>query len=450
MFKQSLLAATLAGLLAAPAAANEFLVVAKQQRLSPALERAIQEAGGTITNRIDAIGIALVEAPAHFKQDIAGAVQLQAVLPNVRAGTGPVKSQSMDEPPFSGDDDFFFDLQWGHTAVGAVGAWHAGYSGQGVRVAVLDSGIDSSHPDLAPNLNTALSASFVPGESYDWAPDVFHHGSHVAGTIAAADNGFGTIGVAPNAELVALKVLSAETGSGSSFGVMAAMVYAADIGARIANMSLGSELPRHGFVDDNGTPDDASDDVRYNGADIAQFVKAYQRASRYARQHGVLLVAAAGNDGFDGDHDRDLLWLPAGLPEVMSVSATAPVSWAQDPAGFLDYPAGYSNSGQSSIDVAAPGGWWAGSGDLCTVAGITNACWVFDLVFSTGYGAWYWSAGTSMAAPHASGVAALWLEKYPRLSPQQLEELLKSTAEDLGKPGQDDHYGAGRVLAPQD
>src|SRR5437868_366562 len=84
-----------------------------------------------------------------------------------------------------------------------------------VRVAVLDSGVASTHLDIAPNLNTALCTSFVPGEPYNYTGTGFNHGTHTAGTIAAAANGVGTVGVAPKAELVAVKVLSADSGSGS-------------------------------------------------------------------------------------------------------------------------------------------------------------------------------------------------------------------------------------------
>ena len=132
-------------------------------------------------------------------------ISTQWVSPEPRVA-GP--SIQAGNPPESGNDDFFFDLQWGHDAVDAPEAWDAGGRGDGARVAVIDTGFDTDHPDLIPNVNFALSTNFVPGESLTYAlPDSFSHGTHTAGTVAAADNGFGTIGVAPEAELVLVKGL---------------------------------------------------------------------------------------------------------------------------------------------------------------------------------------------------------------------------------------------------
>src|SRR4029450_10815560 len=111
-------------------------------------------------------------------------------------------------PPNSGSGDFFFDLQWGHDAIDAPEAWDAGFKGHGARVAVIDTGFDFDHPDLVPNINFSLSRNFVPGEDLGYGlPDPFSHGTHTAGTVAAAENNFGTIGVAPEAELMLLKGL---------------------------------------------------------------------------------------------------------------------------------------------------------------------------------------------------------------------------------------------------
>ena len=131
------------------------------------------------------------------------------------------------------------------------------------------------------------------------------------------------------------------------------------------------------------------------------------------------------------------------------------IGWAKDPSGNLDYLASYSNYGQSAIDFAGPGGDAEYPGEEnCTVAGITNPCWVFDLVFSVGgYTAagapqYNWVAGTSMAAPHVSGVAALIIGKHGgEMSPAAVERILRQSSDDLGKPGNDSLYGGGRVNA---
>jgi len=351
-------------------------------------------------------------------------------------------------PPFSGDDDGYFDLQWGHDAVNAGEAWEAGHRGSydgatgetAVRVAVLDTGFDMDHPDLAPNINYSLSGSFVPGEPVDYTlPDTFSHGTHVAGTIAAADNAFGVIGVAPEAELVLVKVLS-DSGSGSFESVIQGIIYAANNDADIINMSLGAAILKSGSCDD---PADC-----YTAKEAQELKVAVARAVRYAYQKGSLVVTSAGNEAVNYDGAGSLIHLPSDAPHALSISASAPIGWATDPLNaFLDYPASYTNYGRSVIDFAAPGGDAVYPGEEgCTVAGLLRPCWVFDLVFSTGNGGWYWSAGTSMAAPHASGVAALILSEFQgNLTPAQLTAELRKRADDLGEPGNDPYYGLGRV-----
>lgn len=365
----------------------------------------------------------------------------------------PVKNVALDadvgNPPNSGDDDPLFDLQWGHDAVNAPEAWDAGVRGQNVKVAVLDTGFDLDHPDLAPNISPLSKDMTGEGLSYQ-LPDTFSHGTHTAGTVAAADNGFGTIGVAPEATLILVKVLG-DAGSGTFEDVISGIVYAADVDADIINMSLGAVFAKRGFWDDNGTPD-SSDDVWVTAREVQELKNAISRAIAYADKMGTLVIASAGNDALDFDRSADTITLPGSAPKVVTVSATAPIGWATDPANVsLDNLASYSNYGQSTIDVAAPGGDFVYPGnENCTVAGITRPCWVFDLVFSTGNGGWYWSAGTSMAAPHVAGVAALILSEHGgsgSLNTAQLEQELRARADDLGKPGQDDAYGAGRVAS---
>jgi subtilisin family serine protease len=259
--------------------------------------------------------------------------------------------------------------------------------------------------------------------------------------VAVADNGYGVIGVAPEAELVLVKVLG-DVGFGTWGDVISGIVYAADVDADVISMSLGAILPKSGFCDEFGC---------VGANEIAGLLNAIKRATTYAYQQGSTIVAAAGNEGLDFDHSADLVSIPAMMPHVISVSATAPVGWATDPGNiFLDNLASYSNYGQSMIDFAAPGGDFILPGeDPCTIGFVTVPCWVFDLVFSTGDdGAWYWSAGTSMATPHVSGVAALIIGKNGgSMSPSHVDAALRASADDLGKPGNDDAYGAGRVNA---
>jgi subtilisin family serine protease len=425
-------------------------------------ESAVIKSGGKLLSCIEEIAVCQVSYDSIEMAQNSGLnihPDVTAYAPKVEAFSGEhlsVADAGGMNPPNTGDDDFYFDLQWGHTAVGATQAWSQGITGAGVRVAVIDSGADGYHPDLSPNINVTLSRSFLDGETWDYAgADTFNHGSHTAGTIAAADNGFGTIGVAPDAELVILKSLSADTGSGSSYATMQALVYAANIGADVVNMSLGLSIQKDGKVDVNETPYDPSDDVKwYSASSVAEFVNMYAKATSYAKKNGVTLIASAGNDGLDLDHTADLLKLPADLPSVISISALGPKLWAVDSNTSLDNLAVYSNYGQSAVDFGAPGGDYASAFeaegfDVCTVAGVTNYCYVFDFVFSTGNGGWYWSVGTSMAAPHATGVAALIISANGGdMSPVEVEREMKRLAADLGKPGKDDVYGKGRVQAP--
>ncbi len=342
-----------------------------------------------------------------------------------------VEAASFGTPPNSGDDDFFFDLQWGHAAISAPDSWRK-RRGAGVTVAVLDSGIDADHPDLAPNLNSDLSKSFVPGEDWDIQPGfAFNHGTHVAGTIAAADNGIGTIGVAPEVELVALKVLSEYSGSGDFSWIIDAIVYAADNGVDIANLSLGAVFPKAGSA----------------GATGKALKEIMEAVGAYAKDRGMLLIAAAGNNGLN--IDNCCIALPSGAKHFLSVSATAPIGWALDPYTNMDIPASYTNFGTKHIDFAGPGGdaQYTGSED-CVVGGLDRPCWVFDLVFSTIGEGWGWAGGTSMAAPHVTGVAALLKSWKKGASPASLKNMLKASSDKLGDvPGNDRFFGEGRVNA---
>jgi subtilisin family serine protease len=221
-------------------------------------------------------------------------------------------------------------------------------------------------------------------------------------------------------------------------------------------MSLGAVLPRNGkYLDDNGTPDDPSDDFIVNDTKATQeLLNALSRVTSYATQKGVTIIASAGNDANDGNHDQSLVHVPAASTGVVSISSTAPQGWALNPlTANLDYLASYSNFGTPDVDFAAPGGDYMfvynpeGS-TLVTIGGIRRAAYVFDFVFSSGNNGWYWSVGTSMAAPHASGVAALIIGKNGgQMDPARVKAALRDSADDLGQPGRDPIYGHGRVNA---
>jgi len=412
----------------------KYLVIASSNTLPGGLAGSIADAGGELVTSISEIGVAVaVSSDGSFMKNASKIKGIKDVVPDPEIRLiDPVMpfyelTAEASSPPLTGDDDFYFDYQWGHTAIEATEAWEEGYRGAGVRVGVIDGGFDLDHPDLEPNINLGLSKDFT-GEGLQYVfGDAFSHGSHTAGTIAAADNAFGTIGVAPEAELVLIKVLSDTTGSGSSSDVMQGIIYAASVDCDVINLSLGAVVYKSAYGFD------------VPASYIAAYKNAYNRAVNYAYQMGTTVVAAAGNDGVDFDHAADLVHLPSGASNALSVSATGPIGWIFDYTTDLDVLAPYSNYGQKVIDFAAPGGLY----ELFDSPG-----WQYDMVFSTGNGGWYWSAGTSMAAPHVTGVAALIIGKNGgSMSPAQVKAVLKASSDDLGKPGKDDAYGYGRVNA---
>ncbi len=415
---------------------NSYMVISKTEKLPKDLEKALGKIG-KITNTIPEIGIVVVKSDdPNFEKKVAKLSGVRSVVPDLTVNwLEPMDVDFMANAEGIGSDEPLFPFLWGMDAIDAPEAWDTGETGEGVRVAILDSGIDPTHPDLAPNLNTDLSASFVPGE--DWAVQpgfYFNHGTHVAGTIAAADNEFGVIGVAPNAEIVAIKVLSEFTGSGGFSGINAGIVYAAKIDADVINMSLGATLYKNGkFYDEDGNLI-----FRYPPNLIQEIIHAQQRAIDYAYKKGTIIVVSAGNDAMNGDGNGSTIKLPADLNNVISVSATAPFAWAYNQNTNLDEIASYSNTGRSLIDVAAPGGDYDSP---------YNYYW-YDMVMSTIPGGWSWSAGTSMASPHVAGVAALIIGKNGgEMDPHEVEKQLFKTADKIDTNGKSLYYGKGRVNA---
>jgi subtilisin len=282
-----------------------------------------------------------------------------------RRPTAPPPSQ----PPES--------VPWGVVRIGAPLLWEAGEAGQGagVKVAVLDTGVDPQHPELSPNLAAGVNVLNPRRPPLD----DHGHGTHVAGIIAAAQNGLGVVGVAPRVRLYPVKVLDKE-GGGHLSDVVAGLEWCVRQGIQVANLSLGSPEGNSTFAD----------------------------ALAKAKATGMVLVAAAGNAG----PGPDTLGYPARYPQTIAVGATTR-------SGAV---ANFSSRGDE-LDLVAPG-----EGILSTWPG----------------GGYHTLSGTSMAAPHVSGLAALLLARNPGLSPAEVKDRLQQSADAL--PGwPPEAQGAGLV-----
>lgn len=260
-------------------------------------------------------------------------------------------------------------VPWGVPRVQSPEVYNLGYTGQGLKVAILDTGIDKNHEDLALNVKGGFSV-FTDSANLDPFYDGSGHGTHVAGTVAAVDNNLGVIGVARHADLYAVKVLN-NSGSGSYEGIAKGIEWSIQNGMDIINMSLGGSS---------------------SSAILEQFCN-------LAYEEGILLVAAAGNSGTRAGRN-DTVGYPAKYASVMAVAAT----------DQNDKRASFSSTGPA-VEISAPG-----VGILSTTPNNNYASY----------------NGTSMASPHVAAVAALVWQAKPDLTNVELRQLLNETAKDLG------------------
>lgn len=372
---------------AAPFVAGRLVV--KFHAATDAAQRAatLRAHGLTAERKLDALGVTLLRVPSG--RELAVAARLSRD-PAVVYAEPDYELRLLATP----NDPYYALRQWNLRLIGLEDAWDITTGAAEVIVAVLDTGADLTHPELA--------AKLVPG--YDFAfgdsipADDHGHGSHVAGIVgAASDNGIGVAGVAWGSRIMPVKVFD-ESGTGTDSSVAEGICWAADHGARIINISGGTTAASHLVRD----------------------------AVAYAAGKGCLVIAAAGN----GYESGNVPQYPAAFPQVIAVGAV----------GHLDERARYSNTG-AYLELVAPGGNPTGPSDP------DNDHWIYS-TFYRGSGMSYAdAAGTSVAAPHVAGLAALLWSANPALSAAEVRCLLARTAVDLGAPGWDEAFGWGRIDA---
>lgn len=321
---------------------------------------------------------------------------------------------------------FFFARQWNMRAIDADQAWAAGKTGSAdVTVAILDTGIGYEYPDLVGLVDLERSVSFIASDDAfvatffpDKHPitDIGYHGTHVAATVAS--NGLVAAGVTSGTTLMGVKVCSVADGGCPGSAIFQGLLHAADNGADVINMSLGGAFMKR---------------------DIPGYTAFLNTLFRYVSRQGALAVVSAGNSAVDLDRDGNSFKTYCNVSGVVCVSATGPTAReaTNGPWTEVDAPASYTNYGRSAINVAAPGG--------NTGAGVAAACSPTSLVYTICQTGSYvlTISGTSMAAPHVSGLAALLMAEGT--SPKRTVLQMQRTADDLGSRGTDAYYGKGRI-----
>ncbi len=413
---------------------SSYVVNARKQKASHAanVERAVVRAGGVVVQSWPQIGVVVAHSDkASFRSavlrdgsvDSVGATRTVAVkegtpgtatgMSDARLARGGAQGEFANTDVDAVVEDPREAEQWDMKVIKADRAHQRTDGSRGVLVGVLDSGIDPDHPDLAPNIDVAHSVNCTDAGRVDtsatgWHPTTSDHGTHVAGTIAAARNGVGIVGVAPNVRMASVKVVSDDGFIYPEYAICGFM-WAGLEGMDVTNNSYYIDPFMYWCSDQ---------------ADQAAAKEAVERAVRWSTGQGVVHAAAAGNARTDlatnttdtaspndsqpitrtinsGCHD-----IPAELPGVVTVSSFARVS----STSLETWLSAFSNRGLGVIDVGAPG-----SSILSTI------------VRDNGYGL---KSGTSMASPHAAGVLALLASTHPDWGPERLATALETQADD--------------------
>lgn len=464
-----------------PQAKKRYILLGKNESLPIGFESVVAAAGGRVVGTVPEVGIAVIESDdPSFEFAAAGIQGVEAVAEDEEVFIGGLASEIVAESDVdpggivaeahSPQLARFFLVQWAMQVVNADEAWAEGFKGNAtVDVAVLDTGIDYTHQELAGKVDMDRSKSFFDEAMSPLPPmlpagtviksflDFNGHGTHVAALIAG--EGISVAGVAPHVKLIAVKV-GGRDGFAPWSAIILAIRYAADAGADVINMSFGAQMTRDELKADH-------------------LKRALKRAVKYAERRGTFLTASAGNGAVNWDRERNLTKIPAELPEVNAVAATGPTNLME-----FDTFAPYSDYGWSIVDFVAPGGnatpfrclpsFSSPTGPMvsCTplvplpngnpdprgmaADAILSACSRFvaslpgnPMPFPCRSGrANVFNLGTSMSAAIVSGTAAL-VDSVAAgaLDGDQIRKILKHTSVDLGRRGGDRYYGYGRVDA---
>ena len=506
---------------AAKAGGGEF-VVSYRGDASAATE-AITSAGGRVASVNNRLHIALVESDnANFLADATATSAIVAGARNHSIGTSRLgmKHRFAEERPSLADrraasqkaaaagrstrakkpsTEPLADKQWDMDLMGTTAA-HKKSTGKGVTVGIIDTGVDASHPDIAPNFNKALSRNWtmdipdldgaceVPTCIDPVDTDQGGHGTHVAGTVGAARNGIGIEGVAPDVTIVNDRA-GQDSGFFFLFETVAALTYAGDAGLDVVNMSFFTDPWLYNctaagqVLSGPSTPEDIAEQ-----AFVRQTVEA---ATTYAHNHGVTMIAAAGNEHtdlaaptrFDATSPdfplntavtrtvtNHCLDMPTEAPHVLAVSATGPSTVKAD----------YSTYGLGKVVLAAPGGYFRdnfGTPQFQTPGNLVLSSYPLSVAIDEGLvdqagnptddfsfrscdangnncGIYTYLQGTSMASPHVTGEAALIISRFGTgsakkgfsLNPDTVRSILEQSATDHPCPpgGVQDYTNVGR------
>ncbi|MFG2822124.1 S8 family serine peptidase [Kitasatospora sp. NPDC048365] len=405
-------------------------------------EREIAAAGGTVVASYEQIGVVIARSDdPGFAATLRKSNAVQSVGASRTKGILATEMDSAVErvatpaaAPSDGSEPLWAN-QWDMRQIGVDRAHQTSLGSRNVVVGVLDSGVDATHEELAANVDPALSASCLSGKADQtwaaWQPTSSDHGTHVAGTIAAAKNGKGIEGIAPNVRIAAVKVVD-DGGFIYPEYAICGFVWAGQHHFNVTNNSYYIDPWLFNCAND---PDQAA------------VMTGVRRAVEFSRQGGVLNVAAAGNENYDLAHkttdtsspddttpverqiNNDCLSLPTELPGVV-------VTTSVGVKGDKSY---YSSYGLGKATVAAPGGDRRYQ--------IPDTPDQNGRILSTVRGGYAYMQGTSMASPHAAGVAALLASTHPWAGPDVLRALLMAQADAHACPASFDPSGDGAFKA---